>query len=248
VPDVPLWVVLFAFAAFLLAGFVKGFIGMGLPAIATGLLTMMIAPGQAAALLVIPNAVTNAWQALTGKHLRPLLRRFWPMLLGICVGSAPGAGFLASDSSGRATTALGIMLCLYALFSLLSLPLRVPQEAEWWLAPLIGALTGWLSVLTGVFVIPLVPYLNALSLRRNELIQALGLSLLTSAALAVALAREGALPISLLGASVFALAPAGAGVLFGQWLRKRTDPAVFVRVFAVGLLLIGLDLALRNLT
>jgi hypothetical protein len=249
VPDVPLWVVLFAFAAFLLAGFVKGFIGMGLPAIATGLLTMMMAPGQAAALLVIPNAATNAWQALTGKHLLPLLLRFWPMLLGICVGSAPGAGFLANDSSGRATTALGIMLCVYALFSLLALPLRVPQEAEWWLAPLVGALTGLLSVLTGVFVIPLVPYLNALSLRRDELIQALGLALLTSAAaLAVALAREGALPISVLSASVFALAPAGVGVLFGQWLRKRTHPAVFVRVFAVGLLLIGLDLALRNLT
>jgi uncharacterized membrane protein YfcA len=249
VPDVPLWVVLFAFAAFLLAGFVKGFIGMGLPAIATGLLTMMMAPGQAAALLVIPNAATNAWQALTGKHLLPLLLRFWPMLLGICVGSAPGAGFLANDSSGRATTALGIMLCVYALFSLRALPLRVPQEAEWWLAPLVGALTGLLSVLTGVFVIPLVPYLNALTLRRDELIQALGLALLTSAAaLAVALAREGALPISLLSASVFALAPAGIGVLFGQWLRKRTHPAVFVRVFAVGLLLIGLDLSLRNLT
>src|SRR5260370_23226648 len=169
------------FAAFLLAGLVKGFIAMGLTAIATGLLTMMMAAGQAAALLVMPNAATNAWQALTGKHLGALLRRFWPMLLGICVGSAPGAGFLASDSSGHATTALGIMLCVYALWSLLSSPLRVPPQAEWWLAPLIGALTGWLSVLTGVFVIPLVPYLNALSLGRDELIQALGLSLLTSA-------------------------------------------------------------------
>ena len=246
--DVPLPVLLFAFAAFLLAGFVKGFIGMGLPAIATGLLTMMMAPGQAAALLVIPNAATNAWQALAGKHLRALVRRFWPMLLGIGVGSAPGAGFLASDASGRATMALGIMLCLYALFSLLAPRYRVLPQAEWWLAPLAGALTGLLSVLTGVFVIPLVPYLNALSLQRDELIQALGLSLLMSAvALAVALARAGALPVSLLGASLFALAPAGLGVLFGQWLRQRTHPAVFVRVFAVGLLMIGLHLALRNL-
>src|SRR5258708_32627823 len=80
VPDVPLWVVLLAFAAFLLAGFVKGFIGMGLPAIATGLLTMMMAPGQAAALLVMPNAATNAWQALTGKHLGGLLRRVCGLL------------------------------------------------------------------------------------------------------------------------------------------------------------------------
>ena len=247
-PDLPHSVLLFGFAAFLLAGFVKGFIGMGLPAIATGLLTMVMAPGQAAALLVVPNAATNIWQGLNGKHLRPLMRRFWPMLVGIGVGTAPGAGFLANDSSGRATMALGIMLCLYALFSLLSPRYRVPPKAEWWLAPLIGALSGLLSVLTGVFVIPLVPYLNALALQRDELIQALGLSLLTSAvALAVALARAGALPVSLLEASLFALAPAGLGVLIGQWLRQRTRPAVFVRVFAIGLLLIGLHLALRNL-
>jgi len=71
----------------------------------------------------------------------------------------------------------------------------------------------------------------------DELIQALGLSLLTSAAaLAVALAREGALPDSLLRASFFALAPARVGVLFGQWLLQRTHPAAFVRAFAVGLL------------
>ena len=133
--------------------------------------------------------------------------------------------------------------------SLLSLPLRVPPQTEWWLAPLVGALTGLPSTVAGVFVIPLVPYLNALSLQRDELIQALGLSLLTSAAaLGVALARERALPVSFPGASFFALAPVGVGVLFGQWLRQRTHPAMFVRAFAAGLLLIGLDLALRNLT
>ncbi|HKD31121.1 MAG TPA: sulfite exporter TauE/SafE family protein [Xanthobacteraceae bacterium] len=244
----PLSVLLFSSGALLLAGFIKGFIGLGLPTTATGLLTMVMTPGQAAALLVVPNAATNIWQALTGKHLHPLWRRFWPMLLGIGVGSAPGAGFLVHDSSGRAAMALGIMLSLYALFSLLSPRLSVPPQAEWWLAPLAGALTGWLSVLTGVFAIPLVPYLNALSLERDELIQALGLSLLTSAAaVAVALAREGALPVSLLGASLAAFAPAGLGALLGQRLRRRTHPAIFVRFFLVGLLAIGLHLAVRNL-
>lgn len=247
-PNLPLSVLLFAFAVFLAAGFVKGFLGMGLPTIATGLLTMVMAPGQAAALLVVPNAATNIWQALSGKHLRLLLRRLWPMLLGICVGTAPGANFLANDTSGRATMALGIMVCVYALFSIRSLPLRVPAGAEWWIAPPIGALSGLLSILTGVFVLPLVPYLNALSLQRDELVQALGLSLLTSAAaLALALARAGALPVSVLLTSLCALAPAGLGALLGQWLRQRTRPAVFMRAFAVGLLLIGVYLTTKNL-
>jgi uncharacterized membrane protein YfcA len=247
VPHESMPVLLYASAALALAGFVKGFIGLGMPTTATGLLTIAMAPAQAAALLVVPNIATNVWQALDGKRLRPLLRRFWPMLAGIAIGSAPGAGFLAHDTSGRATTVLGVLLCLYAVFSLLSPRLRVPPQAEWWLGPLVGAATGWLAVLTGVFVVPLGPYLNALSLEPDELIQALGLSLLTSAAaIGIALARENALPVLMLEASLAALMPAGLGLFAGQWLRQRTRPAVFVRVFAAALLAIGLHLVVRN--
>jgi uncharacterized membrane protein YfcA len=248
VPDISLPVLLYAGAALALAGFVKGFIGLGMPTTATGLLTIVLTPAQTAALLLAPNVVTNIWQAFAGKRLRPMLRRFWPMLLGIAIGSAPGAGVMTHDTSGVAATVLGVLLCLYAVFSLVSPRLRVPRQAEWWLAPLVGAATGWLAVLTGVFVVPLGPYLSALSLEPDELVQALGLSLLMSAlAVGVALARENALPVAALGASVAALAPAGLGLLIGQWLRQQTRPAVFVRVFALALLAIGLHLAVRNL-
>jgi len=246
--DVPLPVLLAAFAAFLLAGFVKGFTGMGLPTVATGLLTIVMTPAQAAGLLVMPNFVTNIWQAFAGGRLRALLRRFWPMLAGIFIGTAPGAGFLTGNDAGRAAMALGALLVVYALLVLLSVRFAIPRHAEWWGGPLAGALTGFITILTGVFAIPLVPYLNALSLTREELIQTLGLSFLTAAvALALALARDGALPLSLVGASGFALAPASLGMFAGQWARKLAHPDVFIRVFAVVLLLIGLHLALRNL-
>jgi YVTN family beta-propeller protein len=88
--------------------------------------TFEAVPGQAAGLLVVPNFSTNAWQALAGSKLRVLLRRFWPMLAGICVGSTPGAGFLANDTSGRASMALGVMLVAYALMSMVSPRLSVP--------------------------------------------------------------------------------------------------------------------------
>jgi uncharacterized protein len=127
-------VLLVAFGSFLFAGFVKGMIGMGLPTVATGLLTLVMAPGQAAGLLVVPNFSTNVWQALAGRKLRALLRRFWPMLVGIGVGSTPGAGFLTNDTSGRASVALGVMLVAYALLSMVSPRLSVPRRAEWWLA------------------------------------------------------------------------------------------------------------------
>ena len=52
--------------AFLLAGFVKGVIGLGLPTVAIGLLGLMMTPAQAAAIMVAPALITNVWQAAIG--------------------------------------------------------------------------------------------------------------------------------------------------------------------------------------
>ena len=70
-------------STFVLAGFVKGVVGLGLPTVAMGLLAIVMTPAQAASLLVVPSLLTNVWQA-TGPVLVPLVRRLWPMLLGIC--------------------------------------------------------------------------------------------------------------------------------------------------------------------
>ena len=61
------------------------------------------------------------------------------------------------------------------------------------LSPFVGALTGLVTAATGVFVIPAVPYLQALGLQRDMLVQALGLSFTVSTlALAGGLAQDGA--------------------------------------------------------
>ena len=73
--------------AFLAAGFVKGVIGLGLPTVAIGLLGLLMTPAQAAAILVVPSLVTNIWQFVVGGDLLALVRRMWPMLIGICVGT-----------------------------------------------------------------------------------------------------------------------------------------------------------------
>ena len=85
--------------AFLLAGFVKGVIGLGLPTVAIGLLGLMMTPAQAAAILVAPSLVTNVWQAAVGGGLLPLVRRMWPMLAASA--SAPSSARLAAARQQR---------------------------------------------------------------------------------------------------------------------------------------------------
>ena len=174
---------------FLLAGFVKGVIGLRLPTVSMGLLSLVMAPAKAASLLIVPSFVTNVWQLAAGPSFGRLARRLWPMLAGVVVGTLAGTGLLTGSHAGQAAVALGLLLMLYALLGLTSVRFSVAQATEWWLGPLIGALTGLATAATGVFAIPAVPYLGALNLDKEDMIQALGLSFtISTIALAVALA------------------------------------------------------------
>jgi uncharacterized membrane protein YfcA len=232
---------------FILAGLVKGVTGMGLPTVAIGLLGLMMMPAEAAALLVIPSLITNVWQYGAGRNRLPLLRRMWPMLLAICVATWATAGLIAGSSAGRASTALGAALIVYAIIGLARVHLFIPNRTEPWLSPVIGAVTGLVTGATGVFVIPAVPYLQALGLEKDDLIQALGLSFTASTvALAGGLASYGAFHITAAGISILCTAPALIGMFVGQWVRQKVDPATFRLLFFSGLLILGADLTIRS--
>lgn len=239
---------LFITATFVLAGFVKGVIGLGLPTIAVGILGVVMAPAQAAALLVVPNLVTNGWQIATGPKLAATLRRLGPMLAAICVGTWAGAGLLQQQKDGTATLWLGLALVLYALVGLKAAKLRVPVRWEGWLGPVIGLTTGVVTAATGVFVLPAVPYLQALGFDKDELVQALGISFIVSTlALSFGLIGAGALNGTVAWHSLLALVPALVGMGAGQFIRNRISAATFKICFFAGLLALGAYLCWRSL-
>ena len=233
--------------AFLLAGFVKGVIGLGLPTVSIGLLGLLMTPAQAAAVLVVPSLVTNIWQAAVGGSLLALARRLWPLLAGICVGTALGVVVLPHDDNGRATVWLGLALLVYAALGLVKVEFFVPRHAETWLGLLMGAATGAITVATGIFVMPGTPYIQSMEFDRDKLVQALGLSFTVSTiTLAAALAYTGQVQTSLAWPSIVALAAALAGMGLGQLTRGKIKAETFRLCFFVGLMLLGLHLALRG--
>jgi uncharacterized protein len=234
-------------STFVLAGFVKGVIGLGLPTVAMGLLAVVMTPAQAAALLVVPSFITNVWQAM-GPEFVPLVRRLGPMLLGICAGTWAGAGLLSADGGAPASVALGGLLALYGILGPTAVRFSVPAWMVPWLSPWIGAATGIAAAATGVYMIPSAPYLQAIGLEKDELVRALGLSFTVSTlALAVALVHDGALQTSVASASVLALAPALIGMALGQRLRARVRSETFRICFFAGALLLGAHLVVRAL-
>lgn len=234
-------------AIFLPAGLIKGVIGLGLPTIGMGLLALLMSPVEAAAVLALPSLVTNVWQMLAGVRLLPIIRRLWPMMLGVCLGTWAGAGLMTGLTARYATIALGLTLILYAISGLTSFRLTVRSALEPVLSPIIGAVTGLITAATGVFVVPAVPYLQGIGLEKDELVQALGLSFTVSTlALAVSLAASGVFVPTMIGPTLVALSVSLLGMWLGQVVRDRLSPTTFRCCFFVGLLLLGAYLAVRG--
>jgi len=241
----PSWI--FIAAVFVIAGLTKGVIGLGLPTISMGLLALVMPPVQAAALLALPSLVTNVWQMVAGRSFAVVVRRLWPMMLGVCLGTWAGIGLMTGAGARHGTVLLGVALALYALTGLAALRFSIAPRHEIWAGPLVGAITGLITAATGVFVIPAVPYVQAIGLEKEELIQALCLSFTVSTvALAVNLAADNALHAGLAVPALGALSMAAIGMWLGQALRLRMSPQTFRRCFFIGLLLLGVHLAMRS--
>lgn len=232
-------------AVFLAAGAVKGVSGMGLPTLSMALLGLVLPPATAAALMVLPSLTTNLVQCL-GPHWSPLVRRLWPLWLGLVLATlcSPLPDLAASEPVAR--VALGAVLVAYGLWGLARPALPDLRGHSTWLGGPAGLLSGALTAATGVFVMPLVPYLQLLRLEREALMQALGLSFaIATVALAVRLGPPGVAggSVNTEGHAV-ALTAAFLGLWIGTALRRRLSPPVFQRALhgvfvGLGVLMVG---------
>lgn len=225
---------------FVIAGTVKGVVGLGLPTVAMALLTLMMAPAEAAALLVVPSLVTNLWQSLPLSQIRLLWQRIGGMQYGVFVGTLAGVLLFGVSAGLWSQMLLGVALIAYAGWGLFGVAPVVSASVQRWLGPLVGMVTGTITAVTGVFVIPAVPYLQSLQLPRDQLIQAMGLSFTVSTcALGLGLWMTGAYALTTAGMSFVMLLPAMAGMVTGQLLRMVLSPVMFKRCFFISLALLG---------
>jgi uncharacterized membrane protein YfcA len=231
-------------AAFLIAGFVKGVIGLGLPTVSMGLLAVTMPPGQALAIVIVPAIVTNIWQTFVGPYLRDIVRRLWPLMAGTVIGIWLNAGLLTGPYALYGPVILGLLLVIYAIVGLSRFSFHVARRDEKWIGGIVGVVTGLISAATGVQVIPSMPFLQAIGMEKDELVQALGVFFATATvALAFNLTTAGLLTAATALPGAVAMAASFAGMFIGQAVRTRMQPEVFRRWFLVVMILLGLYLA-----
>jgi len=233
--------ILLALAVFLIAGVVKGLVGMGLPTITIALTSLVLPLSDTIALIALPTIFTNLWQAAVGGKFWLILRRQWPLIVPL------GATlYLTMWAVGRkapewAFLVLAIVLVVYSVLGLFRVRLHIHADLEKPLAPVIGVISGFVAGLVGVPVIPLMPYLQALDIKPTELVQTLGVVLCaTSVTLTVSLLRFGLLDGPHAVVSAIAVAPAIAGMWIGTQVRLKLSIEQFRLAVLWALLLTGL--------
>jgi uncharacterized membrane protein YfcA len=234
----------FIAAVFLLAGFVKGVIGLGLPTVSMGLLAAAMAPAHALAIVIVPGVLTNIWQTFAGPYFLGIVKRLWPLLLGLAVGIWLNADMMTGPYARYGTVLIGILLVIYAMLSLRKFAITVRPRDEKWVGGVIGLATGVISAATGVQVVPSMPFMQALGMKRDELIQALGVFFtVATVAQAFNLSAAGVLDQSTALPGIIALAASFTGMAIGQTVRTRLEPETFRRWFLIAMILLGIYLA-----
>lgn len=228
-------------ATFIIAGGVKGVIGLGLPTVSLGLLTATLDLPTAMALLIAPSLVTNLYQATAGGHARVILWRIWPFLLIATATVWLGAIALTRVDLDVLSALLGLLLVAYGGLSLAGVRLRIPARSEGWMGLVFGTANGILTGMTGSFAVPGVMYLQGIGLSRDILVQSMGMLFTASTvALAFAIGTNALLSTELVIASLLAIVPSLIGMWAGQNLRRRLSETQFRGALSIGIVLLGI--------
>jgi len=192
-------------ATLFIAGIVKGFLGIGLPAAAMGLLTLVLSPTHAVALLAIPILFTNFTQFIKSQHRADSMKTYWPMALTILLSIFITSFFLSRYPTGLLTITIGAAMVIVALNGLIGWKLRLGPSYSIQIG--VGLIAGILGGLSSIWSPPVATYMIARGLEKERFIAATEFVLLVS------------------GRAAF------IGALFGRRSDKRDPPAIAFGAF-----------------
>ena len=242
-------VFIFGMAAlcFLLAGTVKGVVGIGLPTTAIGLMTLWIDPRAAITLTLIPMTVSNAWQVFRMGEIKSAIRTYW--LFAVVLFFGVGITTLLSKDVPQhiLTGILGLIIIVFSLVNLVkdfpALPVRYDRPAQ----VIMGIFAGIMGGLTAVWGPPMIMYLTATRKPKDEFVRATGfLIFVGSIPLLLGYLHNGFLTAELATAGMLILIPTLAGFTLGEKLRSRMSGDLFRKTLLYVFLLLGANLLRRS--
>jgi uncharacterized membrane protein YfcA len=230
----------------LLSGIIKGFLGIGLPAAGMALLTLIMPPTEAIALLWVPIIVSNAWQFSRATGRRAIIRDYRWFAGAIFCSILVTSMFIAMYPTALLTVAIGFAMIVFAANQLFGLALPIKAGRPWQIG--LGVAAGILGGLSSIWSPPVAMYLLATNTSKERFIGATGFLFLSGCLpLGAGLILSGLLGASIVLKSLLGLVVVLVGFQIGERLRGRISQEMFRRFVLFGFLVMGLRLVATSL-
>jgi len=231
---------------FVMGGFVKGTMGVGLPLVVVPTLSLLIPAPQAMGLLVVPVLISNLWQAVEGGNVGYSIRRFASLILVQMAVTLLTVKYSAGLSVENLNLLIGISLLVAVAWMGLKPNVKIPPRFERVACIVVGALAGLMggfSSLTGPFIITL---LMALKLSREQFIGSISIVYLAgSVPMYGAMLWYERFGWAEVGLSTLGLIPMFLGLKMGKTLRHRMSEGLFRKLLLLYLFVLAIVLALK---
>lgn len=232
----------------IVAGLLKGTIGVGMPVIALPLLSIFIDIKSAAMLLSMPLILSNLPQALEGGNTARSLLQLTPVFLGMIPGLFLGVQLLLTLHPNVAKMIAGLVLIGVAGVTLLAPKLQLKPRLVFPAGIAFGFLGGILGGLAAMAGPLVFIFLLARGLRGIDFTKEASLYLVVSSGgLAILLTASRQFSWLDVAVSTAAMLPVMLGMVAGQRLRDRIAPETFRRLVLIAVIAAGLDLLRHGL-
>ncbi len=233
-------------AIFLVAAMIKGFLGIGLPAAAIALLTLLMPPTEAIPLLWLPIFVTNSLQFARSPQKAEIARDYWLFAAAIIVFIFLTAMFITDLPTALLTAGIGVAMVLFAVNLLFGIKLNIGPGKGW--QAVFGMLSGTLGGMSSIWSPTVAMYLVARDVDKERFIGATGfLFLAGTIPLGAGQVVAGILTVPVLIKSVALLGVVLIGFRLGELLRGHVSQEVFRKAVLVAFMLMGLRLIFTGL-
>ena len=235
----------FVFATYIIAGTIKGTLGLGLPTTALTIMTFFLSPFQALAINLVPMFLTNLWQFSRASHIRLLIKRYAYFALGLSVTIFALSFLTATLSTQIVRLAVSGAVILFSLYNLAQRPftLSMARDKQWQL--FFGALAGIMGALTSMWAVPLVMYLLSRNLSPKEFVDAAGFLLLVGCVpLSVGYVATGLVTSDVLWPAMAGTIGSLTGFQIGARLRSFINATIFRKILLWFFLAMGVRMAI----
>ena len=231
---------------FVFAGIVKGFLGIGLPAAAMGLLTLIISPTEAISLLWLPILFSNLFQFGRATNKREIMVAYKWFAVALFFSIFLTSLFINDYPTALLTVAIGVAMVIFSLNLLFDLSIPVGPGQGWQVG--VGIVSGILGGLSSIWSPPVAMYLMARNTPKDMFIGTTGFLFLAGCLpLGAGLVISGLITLPVIVKSLLGLLMTLTGFRIGEIMRERVSQDRFRQIVLVAFLIMGVRLIATGL-